>query len=114
VISYGIEYAGGPIGDGITAQDGMEQPIYYWDPVIAPADMIFYTGDLFPWKGNLLIGGLGGGEIVRLDLDGEKVVGEERVMQGEGRVRDIIQAPDGALYVVIDDNAKVLRVTPKT
>ncbi len=114
VITYGIEYAGGPIGEGITAKDGMEQPIYYWDPVIAPADMIFYTAELFPWKGDLLIGSLGGGEIVRLDLDGEKVVGEERILQGEGRVRDIIQAPDGALYVVIDDNAKVLRVTPKT
>lgn len=113
VITYGIEYSGDPIGDGITAQDGMEQPIYYWDPVIAPGDMIFYTGTMFPWAGDLLIGSLGGGEIVRLEIQGDRVTGEERLMQGEGRIRDITQAPDGSLYVLVDDAGKVLRVTPQ-
>lgn len=113
VIVYGVEYSGAAIGDGITAKEGMEQPTYYWDPVIAPGDMIFYTGELFPWKGDILISALGTEEIVRLDIDGEKVVGEERIMQGQGRIRDITQAPDGALYVLVDDAGKVLRVTPQ-
>lgn len=112
VISYGIEYRGGPIGDGITAQDGMEQPIYYWDPVIAPGDMTFYTGDLFPWAGDLLISGLAG-YIVRLELDGTRVTGEERVLTDLGRIRDIQVATDGALWVITDQGDGVLaRVTP--
>jgi len=114
VISYGIEYAGGPIGAGITAQDGMEQPIYYWDPVIAPGDMTFYTGNLFPWKGNLIVAALGTGELVRLDIEGDRVTGEERIMSDQGRIRDVTQAPDGALYVLVDDGGKVLRVTPQS
>jgi glucose/arabinose dehydrogenase len=113
VIVYGIEYSGQPIGGGITARDGLEQPAYYWDPVIAPGDMIFYRGNLFPWKGNLLIGSLGNGEIVRLELNGDRVTGEERILQGEGRIRDITEAPDGALYVLSDDEGKVLRVSPQ-
>jgi aldose sugar dehydrogenase len=111
IITYGIDYPGGPIGDGITAKEGMEQPIYYWDPVIAPGDMTFYRGDLFPWKGDLLVSSLAGA-IVRLEVDGEKVVGEERLLKDEGRVRDILEAPDGALYVLLDDSGKMLRVTP--
>lgn len=111
IITYGIDYPGGPIGDGITAKDGMEQPVYYWDPVIAPGDMTFYKGNLFPWKGDLLASSLAGA-IVRLELDGEKVVGEERLLQDQGRIRDITEAPDGSLYVLIDDAGKVLRVTP--
>jgi glucose/arabinose dehydrogenase len=111
VIVYGIEYSGQPIGGGITAQDGMEQPAYYWDPVIAPGDMIFYSGNMFPWKGNLLIASLGNGEIVRLELNGDRVTGEERLLQGHGRIRDITEAPDGALYVLSDDEGKVLRVS---
>jgi aldose sugar dehydrogenase len=113
VISYGIEYAGPPIGEGITAREGMEQPVYYWDPVIAPGDMTFYTGNLFPWKGDLLIAGLSG-ELVRLKLDGERVVGEEHMLKDLGRLRDVAQAADGALWVVTDENSGVLaRVTPK-
>lgn len=111
-ICYCIDYPGGPIGEGITARDGLEQPIYYWDPVIAPGDMIFYTGNLFPWKGDILASALAGNAIVRLDLDGEKVVGEERLLTDQGRIRDILQAPDGGLYVLVDDAGKVLRLTP--
>jgi glucose/arabinose dehydrogenase len=114
VISYGIEYAGGPIGEGITVREGMEQPIYYWDPVIAPGDMIFYKGNLFPWKGDLLIGSLGPNQIVRLDVEGDRVTGEERLLTDQGRIRDIIEAPDGALYVVAQDAGKLLRVTPQS
>jgi glucose/arabinose dehydrogenase len=112
VITYGIDYPGGPIGKGITAQAGMEQPIYYWDPVIAPSDMIFYKGSLFPWKGNLLVGGLKG-VVVRLKVDGEKVVGEDRMLEGQGRVRDIAEAADGSIWLAIDDeDGRILRVTP--
>jgi glucose/arabinose dehydrogenase len=78
VISEGIEYAGGPIGAGIAAQDDMEQPIYYWDPVITPGEMIFYTGNLFPWKGDLIVAALGTAQLVRLDIEGDRVIGEER------------------------------------
>jgi len=119
-IAYGIEYAGGPITGNITAQAGMEQPIYYWDPVIAPSGMAFYTADLFPaWKGNLFIGGHGTNDLVRLELDGEKVVGEERLLTDlepkRERIRDVRQGPDGALYVVTDDksNGRVLKLVPK-
>jgi glucose/arabinose dehydrogenase len=78
-ITYGIEYSGQPIGAGLTSQAGMEQPVYYWDPVIAPGGMEFYTGQLFPaWRGNLFIGGMGSTHLARLVLDGDKVVGEER------------------------------------
>ncbi|HEV7693180.1 MAG TPA: PQQ-dependent sugar dehydrogenase [Hyphomonadaceae bacterium] len=112
IICYCIDYPGGPIGEGITAKEGMEQPIYYFDPVIAPGDMIFYRGNLFPWKGNILASALGGSAIVRLVLDGEKVIGEERLLKDQGRIRDITEAADGSLYVLVDDTGKVLRLTP--
>ncbi len=114
LITYGIDYPGTPIGEGVTAQEGMEQPIYYWDPVIAPGDMIFYTGNLFPWNGDLIIAALGTTQLVRLDIEGDRVIGEERLMSDQGRIRDITQAPDGALYVLVDDGGKVLRVTPRS
>jgi len=113
VISYGEEYDGSPIGEGIAVQDGMEQPIYYWDPVIAPGDMDFYGGDLFPWRGDLLIAGLISEGLVRLELDGARVVGEERFALGVGRVRDLAEAEDGAIWIVTDeDNGRLLRLTP--
>jgi len=119
-IAYGIEYAGGPITGNKTAEAGMEQPIYYWDPVIAPSGMAFYTGNLFPaWKGNLFIGGHGTSDLVRLELNGEKVVGEERLLTDlqpkREKIRDVRQGPDGALYVVTDDkaNGRVLKLVPK-
>jgi aldose sugar dehydrogenase len=118
-IAYGIEYKGGTITGGITAKDGMEQPLYYWDPVIAPSGMVFYTGDLFPaWKGHLFIGGLASTNLVRLTIKGEKVVDEERLLTDlqpqRDRIRDVEQGPDGALYVITDSKAgRLLKLVPK-
>jgi len=118
-ISYGIEYKGGPITGGITAKEGMEQPTYYWDPVIAPSGMVFYTANLFPaWKGSLFIGGLGSTALVRLTLDGDKVVGEERLLTDlqpkRERIRDVRQGPDGAVYVLTDNKeGRILKLVPK-
>ena len=115
-IAYGIEYNGQTITGGITAKEGMEQPIYYWDPVIAPSGMTFYTADLFPaWKGNLFIGGLGSTNLVRLTIKGDRVVDEERLIKDlQERIRDVVQGPDGALYL-LTDNAKgrMLKLVPK-
>ncbi len=116
VISYGMEYSGKPIEEGLTQKAGMEQPVYYWDPVIAPSGMTFYTGDLFPaWKGSLFIGSLRQKHLVRLELQGDKVVGEERLITDENeRIRDVRQGPDGALYLLTDaDKGRVLRLSPK-
>ena len=118
-IAYGIEYRGGTITGGITQQAGMEQPVYYWDPVIGPSGMAFYTGNLFPaWKGNLFVGGHATNDLVRLVLDGEKVVGEERLLKDlqpkPERVRDVRVGPDGAIYVVTDGSAaRILKLVPK-
>jgi glucose/arabinose dehydrogenase len=115
-ITYGEEYSGKPIGDGITQKAGMEQPIYYWDPVIAPSGLAFYDADLFPaWKGSLFVGGLKG-YLVRLTLKDDKVVGEERLLSELNfRIRDVRVGPDGAVYVVTDeDDGRVLRLSPKT
>jgi glucose/arabinose dehydrogenase len=117
-IAYGIEYAGGPITGGITQQDGMEQPVYYWDPVIAPSGMTFYTGSLFPaWKDSLFIGGLGSTALVRVEIKNDRVTGEERLltdMTPRERIRDVRQGPDGALYVLTDnDKGRVLKLVPK-
>jgi len=118
-IAYGIEYRGGTITGGITQQAGMEQPLYYWDPIIGPSGMTFYTGSLFPaWKGNLFVGGHGTNDLVRLVLDGEKVIGEERLLKDlqpkPERVRDVRTGPDGALYVVTDSStARILKLVPK-
>jgi len=118
-ITYGIEYAGGPIGAGITQQAGMEQPLYYWDPIIGPSGMVFYTGTLFPaWKGNLFIGGHGTSDLVRLVIEGEKVVGEERLLKDlqpkPERIRDVRQGPDGAIYMVTDSaTGRIIKLVPK-
>jgi aldose sugar dehydrogenase len=115
IISYGEEYSGAPIGEGITQREGMEQPLYYWDPVIAPGDMDFYRGNLFPWRGDLLVAGLIAQSLVRLDLDGERVAGEERFALGVGRVRDLAESEDGAIWIVTDEqNGGVYRLTPRS
>jgi glucose/arabinose dehydrogenase len=118
VIAYGIEYGGSPITGGITAKEGLEQPAYYWDPNIAPSGMLFYTGDLFPaWKGSLFIGGLASTSLVRLALDGDKVVGEERLLQelepAPERIRDVVQGPEGAIYLLTDNTrGRILKLLP--
>ena len=103
-ITYGIEYSGEKVGVGIQQQSGMEQPVYYWDPVISPSGMTFYTGTRVPeWENNLFIGALSGMHIVRLAIENNKVVGEERLLASENqRFRDITQGSDGALYAVTD------------
>ncbi|HUG60293.1 MAG TPA: PQQ-dependent sugar dehydrogenase [Methylomirabilota bacterium] len=118
-IAYGIEYQGATITGGITAKAGMEQPLYYWDPVIAPSGMFFYTGNLFPqWKGSLFIGGLVTTNIVRLDVQGEKVTGEERLLKDlqpkPERIRDVKQGPDGAIYFITDHaQGRLIKLVPK-
>ena len=118
-VAYGIEYAGGPITGGITTKDGTEQPLYFWDPVVGPSGMAFYTADLFPaWKGSLFIGGHQTNDLVRLTIEGEKVTGEERLLTDRAprlRIRDVRQGPDGALYLLTDENltGKLLKLMPK-
>ncbi len=115
VISYGVNYSGSDVGEGIAAQEGMEQPRYFWDPVIAPGGMIVYQGEMFPeWQGDVLIGSLNPGALVRLTMDGDTVTGEERLLTDVGRIRDVEEAADGSLLVLIDSpNGAVLRVTPE-
>ncbi|HEX8017261.1 MAG TPA: PQQ-dependent sugar dehydrogenase [Flavobacterium sp.] len=114
IITYGIEYDGKPIGDAIQKKEGMEQPVYYWDPVISPSGMTFYKGDRVPeWKNNLFIGALSGQHIARLAIENNRVVGEERLLAGEGqRFRDITQGNDGALYAVTD-GGRLYRIDKK-
>ena len=114
VIGYGIDYNGARIHEA-TAKAGMEQPIKYWVPSIAPSGMAFYGGDLFPpWKGSLFVGALAGQMLVRLSLDGDKVTAEERLLERLGeRIRDVRQGPDGALWLLTDNNnGRILRVVP--
>jgi aldose sugar dehydrogenase len=110
VITYGVNYGiGTKIGEG-THKDGMAQPIHYWVPSIAPSGMAFYTGERFPkWNGNLFVGALRDRMLVRLVLDGEKVVKEERMLQGVlGRIRDVRSGPDGYLYLLTDESDGVV------
>ena len=123
-IAYGVEYHGSRITGGITQKEGMEQPLYYWDPVIAPSGMTFYTGDLFPaWKSSarsvtLFIGGLASTNLVRLTISGERVMDEERLLTDlqprRERIRDVVQGPDGALYLLTDeDRGRLLKIVPR-
>ncbi len=113
VITHGREYSGMAVGDGISSAKDMEQPVHYWVPSIAPSGMAFYTADRFSaWRGNLFVGSLKFGQLVRLQLDGEKVVHEERLLDGlQARIRDVRAGPDGYLYLLTDEtDARVLRV----
>lgn len=103
-ITYGVEYSGQKVGEGIQQMEGMAQPVYYWDPVVSPSGMTFYSGDrIGEWKNNLFIGALSGMHIVRLVIEDNKVTGEERLLTGEKqRFRDITQGKDGALYAITD------------
>ena len=114
VITYGVSYIGVPIGEG-TAKPGMAQPATYWVPSISPSGMAFYTGEAFPaWRGNLFVGALSGEVLVRLEIDGERVVHEERLLQALGaRIRDVRQGPDGRLYLLTDESdGALLRLDP--
>jgi len=105
VITYGIEYSGETIGEGLTQKAGYEQPVYYWDPVISPGGITFYTGNNIPeWNNNLFVASLSGKHIIRLQLNGNKVVGEERLLEKEGqRFRDVGMGKDGKLYAITDE-----------
>lgn len=112
VISYGLNYEGTRVGVG-AVKEGMEQPVYYWYPVIAPSGMTFYTGDRYPgWKGNILVGSMTPGALVRLEMADGKVVRETRYLHElNERIRDVVQGPDGWLYLLTDNsNGRVLRV----
>jgi glucose/arabinose dehydrogenase len=126
VIVHGIDYPGTVIGEGITHKDGMEEPVYYWDPVIAPSGLAFYTGDLFPqWKGSVFVGALRGMMLDRLTLANDKVVAEEPLLTDlRARIRDVRVGPDGAVYVLTDSGtasmspntpptSRLLKLTPK-
>ena len=114
VITYGRDYSGAKIGIG-THKEGMEQPVYYWDPSIAPSGMAFYTGEKFPgWRGSVLVGALAGSLVARLELDGDKVAREERILAELGeRIRDVRQGPDGLVYLLTDSaQGRILRLRP--
>ena len=116
VVTYGEEYSGEAFAGAVTAREGYEQPVYYWDPVIAPSGMQFYTGDAFPaWRGSLFVGGLASQRLVRLVIKGNRVVGEEHLLTERGqRVRDVRQGPDGALYVVTDEaDGELWKISPR-
>jgi glucose/arabinose dehydrogenase len=116
VISYGVDYSGAKIGEG-TKKTGLEQPVYYWDPSIAPSGMAFYTGDKFPaWRGSILVGALAGKLVSRLETNGNRVTGEERMLQNLGeRIRDVRQGPDGFVYLLTDSrDGRILRMKPAT
>ena len=113
-ITYGIEYSGKKVNEGITQKEGLEQPVYYWDPVLSPSGMTFYSSDVFPeWKNNLFIGGLSSKHIARLVIIDNKVVGEERLLESENqRFRDLGEGKDGALYAVTDEG-RLYRISKK-
>lgn len=117
VITYGIDYNGQPVAGSVgTRAPGMEQPAHYWKVSPGLSGMAFYTGDAFPqWKGNLFLGALAARELIRLELDGDRVVAEERLLgDRRQRIRDVRQGPDGALYLLVDDaDGKLLKLSPR-
>jgi aldose sugar dehydrogenase len=115
LVCYGVDYDGTPVGTGKATMEGVEDPLWHWTPSIAPSGMAFYTGDLFPaWKGNLFNGALKSEILVRLELKGDRVVKEEKLLQDlHERIRDVRQGPDGALYLLTDNSSgRILRIAP--
>jgi aldose sugar dehydrogenase len=115
LVSYGVNYDGTPVGTGKAQMPGMDDSVWHWTPSIAPSGMAFYSGGLFPaWKGSLFSGALKFQLLSRLEIQGDKVVKEERLLQGlNERIRDVRQGPDGALYLLTDNSAgRILRITP--
>ena len=114
VITYGTEYSGAKVGDGIQQKAGMEQPIYYWNPSISPGSIAFYNSNhIAEWKGNLFVGALSGSHLIRLVIKANKIVGEERLLEDKGeRFRDLVEGKDGALYTVTD-GGKLYKITKK-
>jgi aldose sugar dehydrogenase len=111
VITYSHEYSGGPVGEGLTEMPGMEQPVHYWTPSIAPSGMVFNTGGRYPqWQGNLFVGALALQHVARLVIKDDKVVEQEKLFDGYTRFRDVRQGPDGFLYVLTDQGAPMGRV----
>ena len=112
-MGYGEEYSGEPIHER-TQAPGLEQPVYYWDPVISPGALAIYSGDLFQeWKGNFLIAGLSSQALIRLELENDRVVGEERLLTDRGvRMREVVEAPDGAVILLTDDGG-LLELRPR-
>ena len=116
LVTYGQEYSGAPVPNAVTSKQGFVDPVYYWDPVIAPSGMQFYTGNAFPaWKGSVFIGALREQRLVRLVIEDGRVTGEEHLlMDRRQRVRDVKQGPDGALYVVTDEsNGELWKIVPR-
>lgn len=116
LVAYGVEYSGAPIAGAVTHRDGFEDPKYYWDPVIAPSGAQFYSGSAFPsWRGNLFVGALKEMRLVRVRIEDGRVTGEEHLLvDRRQRIRDVRQGPDGALYLVTDeDDGELLRIAPR-
>src|SRR5690606_37751645 len=117
VIGFGVNYGSGSAIHVGTMRDGMESPVHVWVPSIATSGLMLYTGDRFPsWRGNLFVGGMAGEQLARLELDGTRVVNEETLARGIGRIRDVRQGPDGLIYLAIDDRrggpTSILRMEP--
>jgi glucose/arabinose dehydrogenase len=121
VVGFGVNYTTGRIIHEGTLKDGMEPPVHVWVPSIGVSGLLFYTGDRFPqWKGDMFVAGLSGQRLIRLRLEGQKVVGEETLIRGMGRLRDVQQGPDGLIYIAVDGNARgfdgaptpILRLVP--
>jgi aldose sugar dehydrogenase len=114
-VAYGIDYSGTPLGSGITAAPGVEQPVYYWDPVIAPSGAAFYDANAFPaWRGSLFVGALGGQHLARLTIDSDRVVGEERLLADRNaRIRDVRVGPSGTIFVSDETNGQILELVPR-
>ncbi len=110
--SYGIHYWMTPIKDE-HAEQGVEEPVYHWTPAVAPSGMMFYQGDMFPeWKGNLFVGSLVGKHLIKLAIEGTKIISEEKLLKDSARIRDVAEGPDGAIYLLTDDeNGKLLKLT---